>query len=67
MYNKAPYFCFCVEMSNYEENRKKQFFSVCLISECASATINVYLYSVHLGIWNVTTVFHFPFNDVAGS
>ena len=37
------------------------FFPVCLISEYASATINVYLYSVHLGIWNVTAVFHFPF------
>ena len=40
---------------------EKYFFPVCLISECASATINVYLYSVHLGIRNVTAVFHFPF------
>ena len=40
---------------------EKYFFPVCLISECASATINVYLYSAHLGIWNVTAVFHFPF------
>ena len=36
------------------------FFPVCLISEYASATINVYLYSIHLGIWNVTAVFQFP-------
>ena len=26
MYNKAPYFSFCVEMSNYEENRNKSKF-----------------------------------------
>ena len=38
------------------------FFPVCLISEYASFTINVYLYSIHLGIWNVTAVFQFPFN-----
>ena len=38
------------------------FFPVCLISEYASITINVYLYSIHLGIWNVTAVFQFPFN-----
>ena len=37
------------------------FFPVCLISEYASFTINVYLYSIHLGIWNVTAVFQFPF------
>ena len=37
------------------------FFLVCLISEYASVTINVYLYSIHLGIWNVTAVFQFPF------
>ena len=36
------------------------FFPVCLISEYASFTINVYLYSIHLGIWNVTAVFQFP-------
>ena len=30
--------------------------------EYASFTINVYLYSIHLGIWNVTAVFQFPFN-----
>ena len=40
---------------------EKYLFPVCLISECDSATVNVYLYSVHLGIWNVTAVFHFPF------
>ena len=34
---------------------------LCLLSEYASVTINVYNYSVHLGIWNVTAVFHFPF------
>ena len=39
----------------------KYFFPVCLISEYASVTINVYLYSIHLGIWNVTAVFQFPF------
>ena len=39
------------------------FFPVCLISEYASFTINVYLYSIHLGIWNVTAVFQFPFKD----
>ena len=39
------------------------FFPVCLISEYASFTINVYLYSIHLGIWNVTAVFQFPFNE----
>ena len=38
------------------------FFPVCLIREYASVTINVYLYSIHLGIWNVTAVFQFPFN-----
>ena len=38
------------------------FFPVCLKSEYASVTINVYLYSIHLGIWNVTAVFQFPFN-----
>ena len=36
---------------------------VCLISEYASFTINVYLYSIHLGIWNVTAVFQFPFKE----
>ena len=73
MYNKVPYLCFCAEMSNNEENLKKKvfydddlgteifFFSVCLISKYSSVTINVYLYSVHLGIRNVTGVFHFPF------
>ena len=40
------------------------FFPVCLISEYASFTINVYLYSIHLGIWNVTAVFQFPFKAV---
>ena len=41
------------------------FFSpVYLISKYASVTINVYLYSVHLGIWNVIAVFQFPFKDV---
>ena len=38
------------------------FLPVCLISKYASVTINVYLYSIHLGIWNVTDVFQFPFN-----
>ena len=38
------------------------FFPVCLISEYASVTINVYIYSIHLGIWDVTAVFQFPFN-----
>ena len=37
------------------------FFPVCLISEYTSFTINVYLYSIHLGIWNVTAVFQFHF------
>ena len=41
------------------------FFPVCLISEYASFTINVYLYSIHLGIWNVTAVFQFPFNKMS--
>ena len=36
------------------------FFPVFLISEYASVTINVYLHSVHLGIWNVIAVLHFP-------
>ena len=36
------------------------FFPVCLIGEYASVTINVYLYSIHLGILNVTAVFQFP-------
>ena len=40
------------------------FLSVCLISKYASVTINVYLYSIHLGIWNVTAVFQFPFNHL---
>ena len=43
------------------------FFPVCLISEYASFTINVYLYSIHLGIWNVTAVFQFPFKTKAGT
>ena len=42
------------------------FFPVCLISEYASFTINVYLYSIHLGIWNVTAVFQFPFKVAFG-
>ena len=25
MYNKVPYLCFCAEMSNNEENRKKKY------------------------------------------
>ena len=41
---------------------KTYFPPVCLISEYASVTINVYLYSIHLGIWNITAVFQFPFN-----
>ena len=40
---------------------ENNFFSVCLISKYSSVTINVYLYSVHLGIRNVTAVFQFPF------
>ena len=44
---------------------ENNFFPVCLISEYASVTINVYLYSIHLGIWDVTAVFQFPFNSPA--
>ena len=36
------------------------FSPVYLITEYASVTINVYIYSIHLGIWNVTAVFQFP-------
>ena len=43
---------------------ENMFFPVCLISEYASVTINVYLYSIHLGIWNVTAVLQFPFKVV---
>ena len=52
----------------YDDNLGTEniFFPVCLISEYASVTINVYLYSIHLGILNVTAVFQFPFNTNLG-
>ena len=45
-------------------HQTKLFLSVCLISEYASVTINVYLYSIHLDICNATAAFKVPFKSV---